>query len=50
MGEERVAHKRDRDEHYNAKVKMAVMKNLREWEESRTTEERRYVSSCYELI
>ena len=30
--EERVTHKRDRDEHYNAKVKMQVMRNLREWE------------------
>ena len=32
LGEERVAHKKDRDEHYSAKVKMAVLKNLREWE------------------
>ena len=44
VAEERVAHKRDRDEHYNAKVQMAVIKNLKQYEEDRTREERRMVS------
>ena len=39
-----MAHKRDRDEHYNAKVQMQVQKNLKAWEEARTIEERQMVS------
>ena len=44
VAEERVAHKRDRDEHYNAKVQRQVMRALRAWEESRSKEERQMVS------
>ena len=47
IAEERVAHKKDRDEQYNAKISMQVLRTLRRWEESRSKEERQMVSAFY---
>ena len=50
IAEERVAHKKARDEHYNAKVQMQVQRTLRQWEEARTQEEREMVSFVHSCM
>ena len=44
VAEERIAHKKDRDDHYNAKVQMQVMQTLKDEEDKRSKDERRLVS------
>jgi len=44
VAEERIRHKRVRDEQYSAKVTAIVIRDLKKWEEDRTKEERHLVS------